>query len=113
MQANSSFNTDWRDKAAPAEGIEITGLVVSPSARRLGVGRALVAASEAWASRLGFSSIRVRSNVSRAESHPFYRRIGFSLTKTQHVYQKSLPDAGESLAPADRQGESVNQRDGP
>lgn len=76
------------------EGIEITGLVVSNSARRQGVGSALVAASESWAVQLGFRSIRVRSNVSRMESHPFYRGMGFSLTKTQHAYEKSLPDAG-------------------
>lgn len=72
------------------EGIEITGLVVSASARRLGVGKSLVASAEHWAIQQGFRLIRVRSNVSRVESHPFYQRIGFSPKKTQHVYEKPL-----------------------
>jgi GNAT superfamily N-acetyltransferase len=72
------------------EGIEITGLVVSASARRLGVGRALVSYAEDWARQQGFQSIRVRSNISRVESHPFYKSIGFLPKKTQHTYEKSL-----------------------
>lgn len=72
-------------------GIEITGLVVSHAARRLGVGRALVAAAERWATQLGFPAIRVRSNITRSESHPFYQGIGFIHTKTQHCYEKQLP----------------------
>ena len=72
------------------EFVELTGLVVAASARRSGVGRALVASAEAWARQNGFSSLRVRSNVARAESHPFYERLGFARTKTQHVYRKTL-----------------------
>lgn len=72
------------------ETVELTGLVVAASARRLGVGRSLVAAAEHWALENGFSSIRVRSNVTRTASHPFYERLGFARTKTQHVYQKAL-----------------------
>jgi GNAT superfamily N-acetyltransferase len=70
------------------EGVEITGLVVSSSARRLGVGRALVLSAEDWARQQGFRSIRVRSNVLRVESHPFYQSIGFFPKKSQHVYEK-------------------------
>lgn len=49
-----------------------------------------MASAEGWALSSGFSSIRVRSNVTRAESHPFYERLGFARTKTQHVYSKTL-----------------------
>jgi ribosomal protein S18 acetylase RimI-like enzyme len=75
---------------------EITGLVVGAAARRMGVGRALVAASEDWAARGGFESLAVRSNIRRTESHLFYRSAGFSLHKTQHVYRKraGTPGAG-------------------
>ena len=73
------------------ESAELTGLVVTTSARRLGVGRALVASAEHWALQNGFSSIRVRSNITRAESHPFYEHLGFERAKTQHTYQKLLP----------------------
>jgi GNAT superfamily N-acetyltransferase len=72
------------------ESVELTGLVVTASARRQGVGSALVAAAERWALQNGFSAIRVRSNVTRTESHPFYERLGFERTKTQHAYKKLL-----------------------
>ena len=73
------------------EQAELAGLVVSSDARRLGVGRALVAAAEAWTRAGGFPTLRVRSNVLRAESHAFYRGVGFVPVKTQHTYEKSLP----------------------
>ena len=70
--------------------VEIMGLVVSPQARRRGVGRALVARAEAWASELGAGYVVVRSNVKREESHAFYPALGYSPSKTQAVYRKSL-----------------------
>lgn len=72
------------------EAVELTGLVVTNSARRVGVGSALVATAEHWALQNGFSSIRVRSNIARTESHPFYEHLGFERTKTQHVYKKAV-----------------------
>jgi GNAT superfamily N-acetyltransferase len=72
------------------EKAEITGLVVTASARRTGVGRALVSAAERWTVQQGFSSIWVRSNITRAESHPFYERLGYIRKKTQHLYEKRL-----------------------
>jgi GNAT superfamily N-acetyltransferase len=76
------------------ERIEIVGLVVSTATRRSGIGQALVADAERWALALGFDSITVRSNVARAESHPFYERLGYLRRKTQHLYSKSLGLAG-------------------
>jgi hypothetical protein len=32
----------------------------------------------------------LRSNVLRAEAHPFYEQLGFLRTKTQHAYVKPL-----------------------
>jgi len=75
------------------EFVELTGLVITASARRAGVGRSLVAAAEHWALQNGFSSIWVRSNITRTESHPFYERLGFERVKTQHAYRKPLPPA--------------------
>ena len=72
------------------ESVELTGLVVANAARRVGVGSALVEAAEHWALQHGFSSIRVRSNITRTESHPFYERLGYERTKTQHAYKKLL-----------------------
>ncbi|MGA7877972.1 MAG: GNAT family N-acetyltransferase [Desulfoferrobacter sp.] len=69
---------------------ELTGLVVCTSARRTGVGKALVSAVEQWAAKQGLSSICVRSNITRSESHPFYQGLGYIRKKTQHFYEKQL-----------------------
>jgi GNAT superfamily N-acetyltransferase len=68
--------------------VEITGLVVDASARRLGIGRLLVQHLESWAADQNCSILVVRSNVARQESHPFYERLGYERTKTQHNYRK-------------------------
>jgi GNAT superfamily N-acetyltransferase len=78
----------WVLESEPA--CEILGLVVDQSCRRQGIGRMLVAAVESWAATRGLTTIKVRSNVVRAESHPFYQRLGYTRIKSQHVYRKSL-----------------------
>lgn len=72
------------------ERVEITGLVVDGAIRRGGVGRALVAAAEAWAKGQGIDLVVVRSNVQRQTSHPFYQALGYARHKSQHVYAKRL-----------------------
>jgi GNAT superfamily N-acetyltransferase len=72
---------------------EICGLVVAENERGRGVGRRLIEAIEKWARDRGLEDILVRSNVTRAESHPFYERIGYTRYKTQHAYRKALRDA--------------------
>jgi GNAT superfamily N-acetyltransferase len=72
---------------------EIMGLVVDPDHRGRGVGRRLVAAIEQWAMGRGLEQMAVRSNVLRAESHPFYERLGYVRAKTQHAYRKRLAES--------------------
>lgn len=69
---------------------ELMGLVVAPEARRRGVGKALVRAVEDWVRAQGLDRMGLRSNTLRAESHPFYERLGYERTKSQHVYFKRL-----------------------
>ncbi len=69
---------------------EILGLVVDGAHRRHGRAARLVAAAERWARARGHAWITVRSNIVRAESHPFYERAGYTRVKTQHVYRKAL-----------------------
>ena len=83
------------------EQAELTGLVVTASARRTGIGKALVSSAEQWAARQGFRAIRVRSNIARAESHPFYERLGYLRKKTQHNYEKPLLAAVQPCAQPD------------
>lgn len=70
--------------------LEIVGLVVEQTAQRSGIGSRLVEAAERWAGKIGAEFICVRSNVNRKASHPFYRKLGYELKKTQNVYRKQL-----------------------
>ena len=74
--------------------VEIVGLIVAPSSRRCGVGRALVRAAETWAREMKAEAMVVRSNIKRAESHVFYPALGFTATKTQMVYRKLFQAGG-------------------
>ena len=69
---------------------ELLGLVVDTGHRRQGVGQQLIQQVERWAQSRGLSEISVRSNIVRAESHPFYEQLGYQRAKTQHVYRKLL-----------------------
>jgi len=42
---------------------------------------------------------KTRSNAVRAESHPFYQRLGYARTKTQHYYRKALDAAPPQRRP--------------
>ncbi|MGH9068064.1 MAG: GNAT family N-acetyltransferase [Acidimicrobiales bacterium] len=71
---------------------ELMGLVVDANARRMGIGKALVRATENWVREQGFDKMTVRSSAARPESHPFYERLGYERSKTQHVYIKHFDD---------------------
>jgi GNAT superfamily N-acetyltransferase len=74
--------------------VEIGGLVVEETQRRLGLGRLLMGRVERWAQETGFSTVTVRSNVTRRfEAHVFYERLGYRLVKNQRVFKKSVATA--------------------
>jgi GNAT superfamily N-acetyltransferase len=54
------------------------------------VGRALVERAEQWARSRGLSGIRLRSRVTRAEAHAFYRCLGYQPVKQQLQFRKEL-----------------------
>ena len=58
----------------------ITALVTASDARGTGVGRALVAAAEAWARERRCSRLTVTSAEHRADAHAFYQRCGMPYT---------------------------------
>lgn len=86
VEAEHRLNMETGEKA------ELIGLIVSAAARRGGIGTLLVQAAESWAAARGLQAIVVRSNATRQESHAFYRKIGYTPSKTQHVYTKPLRD---------------------
>lgn len=69
---------------------EIGGLVVDQAVRRQGVGRTLVAGVARWAADHGAVDLSVRCQVHRADAHAFYVAQGFTITKSQHVFRRSL-----------------------
>jgi GNAT superfamily N-acetyltransferase len=58
----------------------ITSLVVDPSERGQGFGRALVIAAESTLIQAGCGLIEVTSHARRTDAHEFYRHIGYEQT---------------------------------
>jgi GNAT superfamily N-acetyltransferase len=84
------ISVEQRTTLETGDKIEIVGFVVDASARRRGVGLALLQSAEQWAHTRGFAVVMVRSNAARVESHPFYEKHGYARRKTQQVYFKNL-----------------------
>ena len=64
--------------AAPLAQLSL--LVVDERVRGRGVGRALVAAAEAWAREQGCHRMIVTTALQRSDAHAFYERIGYAHT---------------------------------
>ncbi len=69
---------------------QIVGLVVDENVRRQKVGQALVEQAETWAREHGYPEVRLRSGLHRTDAHQFYQAVGYTLTKTAHMFQKTL-----------------------
>ena len=69
---------------------EIRGLVVDEKFHGQGIGKSLVEKAKQWAIEKGVGKLRVRTQMKRAEAHEFYRRLGFSETKTQKVFDMMI-----------------------
>ena len=70
--------------------IEIGGLVVDETVRGQRIGERLMQAAEAWTLAKGCSSVYLRSNVIRTRAHEFYKRLGYSILKSQYAFRKVL-----------------------
>jgi len=69
---------------------EIGGFVVANGFRSTGIGRELICRAEQWARDRGLGRIVVRCQIKRDAAHRFYRREGYELTKTSHIFAKPL-----------------------
>jgi GNAT superfamily N-acetyltransferase len=68
----------------------IGGMAVAEGYRGMGIGTRLLSAAEDWAQSNGCSVMKVRSNVIREESHPFYLGRGFTEEKTLLSFRKEI-----------------------
>ncbi len=68
----------------------VLGIAVSRRLRRQGVGRALLAAGEAWARSTGATAVRLVSGEGRKGAHAFYERLGYTGNKLQRNFKKPL-----------------------
>ena len=75
-------------RAASNSFIEILGLSVAETSRLQGAGRILVEQAKVWAGDENIA-LRVRTNDARDAAKKFYSTLGFSLEKTQCVFQVS------------------------
>jgi GNAT superfamily N-acetyltransferase len=75
---------------AAGKTVQVAGLVVDENHRGSGVGRLLMRHAEEWARSKGCSSVRLRSNIIRAQAHEFYEKLGYKVTKTQKAFAKEL-----------------------
>jgi GNAT superfamily N-acetyltransferase len=69
---------------------EIANLVVDSRFRSIGTGRLLVERGEQWARERGLAVIGLHSNIIRERAHAFYLRLGYTITKSQKVFRKTL-----------------------
>ena len=67
---------------------QIMALAVSGTARRKGVGSALVQKVEEWSLSHGITNIGVNCNLKRLDSHEFYETLGY--TKRSYSFIKFL-----------------------
>jgi len=70
--------------------VEVGGLVINQVYRKKGLGKLLLSAAEKWAKDIGWRQIRLHSNVIREESHRFYEVMGYTITKSQYQFVKTL-----------------------
>jgi len=69
----------------------ITSLVVAEDARRLGVGRAMVAAAQEWARDAGCVRLLVTSGEHRPDAHSFYPACGMAYSGRRFSVSFPLP----------------------
>jgi GNAT superfamily N-acetyltransferase len=83
-------HVEQRDTLVAEQAAQLMALVVGDGARNGGIGRDLLAAAEAWAAGRGSRTLLVATRVTRNDAHRFYRRAGFALNKTSHIFEKPL-----------------------
>lgn len=72
---------------------EIVGLVVDEHNRGKGVGRMLLVQAIQWCKDKNCTRLKVRTNVTRKDTHRFYAAVGFEEVKEQKVFEMDLSNS--------------------
>jgi GNAT superfamily N-acetyltransferase len=86
-------HVELRDTLVAPATAQLMALIVADGARDRGVGRDLLHAAESWARDRGCEALIVATRVTRTDAHRFYRREGYDLDKTSHIFLKALGPA--------------------
>jgi GNAT superfamily N-acetyltransferase len=86
-------HVELRDTLVAPATAQLMALIVADGARDRGVGRDLLRAAESWARDRGCEALIVATRVTRTGAHRFYRREGYDLDKTSHIFLKALGPA--------------------
>ena len=85
------IHVERRNTLVAEPAAQVMALVVGNGHRGTGVGRLLLAAAENWAAERDCHVLLVATRVTRRDAHRFYRREGYRLNKTSHIFEKPLP----------------------
>ncbi|HET7520026.1 MAG TPA: GNAT family N-acetyltransferase [Candidatus Limnocylindria bacterium] len=69
---------------------QVMALVVDERQRGGGVGAELLKAGEGWALEHRCHRMLVATRITRERAHGFYRREGYTLDKTSHIFEKEI-----------------------
>jgi N-acetylglutamate synthase-like GNAT family acetyltransferase len=70
--------------------VEIGGLIIDFNYRKQGIGKLLIEEINNWSNLRKCEKVRVRCNTARKNTHDFYLKNGFEISKEQKVFDKKL-----------------------
>jgi GNAT superfamily N-acetyltransferase len=73
-----------------AARVEIAQVVVDEAMRSRGIGQALLVLAEEWARERGVKKMKLASRATRGDAHRLYLKLGYSIVKTSHFFEKQL-----------------------
>ncbi len=68
----------------------ILGVFIDKNYRGRQIGRKLIEKAEEWAKEKGCLVVKICSDITRIDSHAFYKHMGFKHIKTQQIFFRGI-----------------------